>query len=134
MPCAPDAGSRVNATPVPESIPTLPNTMLQTLTAVPRSEGIRSCRRYSTARSVFHESKTARTAMSSCSRGSCGKSWPVWSLISCLYVATSSRRSSTVRSRSFFVARSSFRSSSASWKAIASMPSTVEPNIASSRR
>ena len=36
------AGSRVNATPVPESGPPLPNTIAPTLTAVPRSAGIRN--------------------------------------------------------------------------------------------
>jgi hypothetical protein len=33
-------GSRVKATPVPESSPMLPNTMVTTFTAVPRSCGI----------------------------------------------------------------------------------------------
>ena len=37
---APVFGSRVNATPVPESSPMLPNTMVTTLTAVPRSWAI----------------------------------------------------------------------------------------------
>ena len=39
------AGSRVNATPVPESMPRLPNTIDITFTAVPRSVGMRSWRR-----------------------------------------------------------------------------------------
>ena len=34
---SPVLGSRVNATPVPESSPMLPKTMVTTLTAVPRS-------------------------------------------------------------------------------------------------
>ena len=42
---SPVAGSRVNATPVPESSPLLPNTMVCTFTAVPRSSGIFSSRR-----------------------------------------------------------------------------------------
>ena len=41
----PEPGSRVKATPVPESMPRLPNTIEQTLTAVPRSAGMRSWRR-----------------------------------------------------------------------------------------
>ena len=42
---SPDAGLRVNATPVPESSPLLPNTIDWTLTAVPRSSSIFSMRR-----------------------------------------------------------------------------------------
>ena len=79
MPCWPLPGSRVNATPVPESMPRLPNTMATMFTAVPRSAGMRSWRRYRMARSAFHELNTALTAMSICSRGACGKSWPVCS-------------------------------------------------------
>ena len=82
----PDAGSRVKATPVPLVSPRLPNTMVQMLTAVPRSCGIRSRRRYSRARSVFQELKTARIAMSSCSRGCCGNSGPECSRIASLNV------------------------------------------------
>ncbi len=37
---SPVFGSRVNATPVPESSPMLPKTMVTTLTAVPRSWAI----------------------------------------------------------------------------------------------
>ena len=37
---SPVFGSRVKATPVPESAPRLPNTMATTFTAVPRSCGI----------------------------------------------------------------------------------------------
>src|ERR1019366_3239565 len=50
--------------------------MATMLTAVPRSVGIRSWRRYRIARSAFHELNTASTARSICSRGSCGKSRP----------------------------------------------------------
>lgn len=67
----------MKATPVPESGPRLPKTIEQTLTAVPRSPGMRSWRRYSFARSVFQELKTASMARSICSRGSWGKSRPV---------------------------------------------------------
>ena len=42
---SPVDGLRVNATPVPESSPLLPNTIVCTLTAVPRSSGIFSMRR-----------------------------------------------------------------------------------------
>ena len=37
---SPVFGSRVNATPVPESSPMLPKTIVTTLTAVPRSCGM----------------------------------------------------------------------------------------------
>ncbi len=57
---------------------------------------MRSCRRYSRARSVFHESKTAFTARSSCSRGSCGNGRPACSSVRSWYVATRPRRSSAV--------------------------------------
>src|SRR5579862_5240728 len=69
MPCWPVPGSRVNATPVPESMPRLPKTIATMLTAVPRSAGIRSWRRYRIARSAFHDSNTARTARSICAPG-----------------------------------------------------------------
>ena len=42
---SPVDGLRVNATPVPESSPLLPYTIVWTFTAVPRSSGIRSMRR-----------------------------------------------------------------------------------------
>ena len=44
LPLSPVALSRVNATPVPERSPVLPNTMRCTFTAVPRSCGM-PCRR-----------------------------------------------------------------------------------------
>ena len=56
----------------------MPNTICCTFTAVPHSSGMWLMRRYSTARSPSHESNTATTAWRSCSRGSCGKSSPVW--------------------------------------------------------
>ncbi len=40
---SPVFGSRVNATPVPESSPMLPNTIVTTLHAVPRSSEILNC-------------------------------------------------------------------------------------------
>src|SRR5580692_2680460 len=57
-------------------MPRLPNTIATTFTAVPRSAGMRSWRRYKIARSAFQESNTALMARSICSRGSCGKSGP----------------------------------------------------------
>ncbi len=42
---SPVEGLRVKATPVPESLPMLPNTMACTLTAVPQSPGISFMRR-----------------------------------------------------------------------------------------
>ena len=71
---APVTSSRENATPEPLVSPLLPNTMRCTLTAVPQASGMRFSRRYLTARSPSHESKTARMACWSCSRGSDGKS------------------------------------------------------------
>ena len=59
---SPVAGSRVNATPVPESSPLLPNTIVCTFTAVPRSSGIFSIRRYTRARSPFQLRNTASIA------------------------------------------------------------------------
>ena len=56
-----------------------------------------------TARSVFHESNTARTARSICSRGSCGNSRPASLTTTSLYVSTSWRMSSASRSRSSVV-------------------------------
>ena len=53
-----------------------------------------------TARSVFHDSNTARTARSICSRGSCGNGRPACSTTTSLNVSTSLRRSSASRSRS----------------------------------
>ena len=67
----------MNATPVPEDAPLFPNTIWTTLTAVPRSSGIRWARRYTCARGVSQDSKTALTARPSCSRASCGNAEPV---------------------------------------------------------
>ena len=77
---------------------------------------MRSWRRYSTARSVFHESKTARTAMSICSRGSCGNGEPERSSMIFLNVVDQALRSSTSSSTSFSTPLSSLRSSRASAK------------------
>ena len=76
---APVISSRENATPEHDVSPLLPNTICCTLTAVPQSSGMRLMRRYSTARLPIQESNTATIAWRSCSRGSCGKSSPVWS-------------------------------------------------------
>ena len=76
IPGSPVDGSRVNATPVPERSPLLPNTIWTTFTAVPRSSGISCARRYTWARGVFQEAKTASIARRSCSRASCGNGCP----------------------------------------------------------
>src|SRR5436305_304788 len=83
----PVAGSRLNATQVTEPAPRLAETIAITVTAVPRSAGIRSWRRYTRARSEFHDSNTARTASCSCSCGACGKSRPVCSAKIFLYTS-----------------------------------------------
>ena len=86
---------------------------------------MRSRRRYSRARSVFHERKTASIARSSCSRGSCGKSAPVCSITMSLYAETTSFRSSAPSSRSVVAPTFSFRASSASENGSPGMSSTV---------
>ena len=75
-PGSPVDGSRVKHTPVPEVSPRLPKTIWTMFTAVPRSSGMACARRYTWARGVSHESNTALTERSSCTRGSCGKSSP----------------------------------------------------------
>ena len=67
----------MNATPVAEVWPLLPNTIWTTFTAVPRSSGISCARRYTWARGVSHDLNTASTARASCSRASCGNVRPV---------------------------------------------------------
>ena len=64
-------------TPVAEVSPMLPNTMVCTLTAVPRLCGMSFSLRYVIARGFIHDLKTASRAPTSCSRGSCGKGLPV---------------------------------------------------------
>jgi hypothetical protein len=121
----------VKATPVPESLPQLPKTMATMLTAVPRSAGMRSWRRYRMARGAFQESKTAMTARRICSRGSAGKSLPVCSRTMPLNVSTRACSSSAPRSVSW---RSLLSVSSACSNSSPSIPSTVLPNIWMSRR
>ncbi len=77
---SPVAGLRVNATPVPDLSPELPNTISCTLTAVPQEYGISFMRRYTSARGLSHERNTALTASSSCVAGSVGKSSPFFCL------------------------------------------------------
>ncbi len=57
-----------------ESGPRLPKTMAWTVTAVPRSSGMPSLRRYVRARSLFQERNTASMAWRSWSHGSSGTS------------------------------------------------------------
>ena len=130
---APDAGSRVKPTPDPEARPRLPKTIAWMLTAVPRSSGICSWRRYSTARSVFHESNTACTARSICSRGSWGNGRPAWSSIALV------RRHELAQvvdpEVGVLGGAAALLELSSSWENTSpSMPSTVEPNICNSRR
>ena len=131
---APVAGSRVKATPEAESSSRFPNTMEHTFTAVPRSCGIRSVLRYTTARGAFHDSNTAMIEARSCSRGSCGKGYPVCSRMICWKRPTTAVRSSAVSSTSLLTPRSFFASSSTSSNRAASTSSTVRPYICSRRR
>ena len=124
----------MKATPVPLVSPRLPNTIVQMFTAVPRFCGIRSRRRYSRARSVFHELNTARIAMSSCSRGCCGNSWPECSRTASLKVVTNVFRSSTSSSMSLVTPLDDLALSSASENTSPGISSTVLPNICNSRR
>ena len=75
-------------TPVPELSSRLPKTMACTLTAVPRSWGMRSRLRYVTARGPFQEPNTASMAPLSCSIGSCGNGAPVARSTICLNEVT----------------------------------------------
>ena len=105
---SPVAGSRVNATPVPELLFKLPNTIGITLTAVPHEYGISLSRRYTFARGLSHERKTASIASLSCSTGSDGKSSPSCFLYSALNCSARSLRSAAVKSTSYLTPFSSF--------------------------
>ena len=107
-PFSPVAGSRVNATPVPQSSPMLPNAIICTLTAVPQEYGISLSRRYTFARGLSQERNTAFTAPISCSFASDGKSVPIFSLYSALNCDARVLRSSAVSSTSSFTPFSSF--------------------------
>ena len=87
---SPVAGSRVNATPVPDSSFKLPNTIGITLTAVPQEYGISLSRRYTFARGLSQERNTASIASFNCSTGSDGKSVPNWFLYSALNCSANS--------------------------------------------
>ena len=107
-PFSPVAGSRVNATPVPQSSPMLPNAIICTFTAVPHEYGISLSRRYTFALGLSHERNTALIASISCSFGSVGKSLPIFSLYSALNCSARFLRSSAFRSTSCFTPFSSF--------------------------
>ena len=107
-PFSPVAGSRVNATPVPQSSPMLPNAIDCTLTAVPHEYGMSLSRRYTFALGLSHERNTALIAPISCSFGSAGKSFPIFSLYSALNCPASALRSSAVSSTSRLTPFSSF--------------------------
>ena len=57
----------------PESSPRLPKTIAWTVTAVPRSSGIPSCRRYAPARSLFQDRNTASIARAAGATGRPGR-------------------------------------------------------------
>ncbi len=124
----------MNATPVPERAPRLPNTMACTLTAVPPRFVMPWILRYLTARSLSHEPNTAAIDRSSCSHGSSGNACPVWALYASRYFAITPSRaaSSSPVSRSVPASRlaAASTSSNASW----STPATTSPNIWMKRR
>ena len=105
---SPVAGSRVNATPVPDVSPMLPNAIICTLTAVPHEYGISLSRRYTLALGLSHERNTALIAPISCSFGSVGNSSPIIALYSSLNCPARTFRSSAVRSTSCVTPFSSF--------------------------
>ena len=86
----------MKATPVAQSSPRLPKTMLCTLTAVPSSAEIPSIFRYSRARGLFQLAKTAPMAPQSCSCGSWGNGLPQRSSISALKSSATPRSDSAV--------------------------------------
>ena len=126
---SPVAGSRVNATPVPELLFRLPNTMGITLTAVPQLYGMSLSRRYTFARGLSHERNTASMASLSCSTGSDGKSLPSLDLYSALNWVASSLRSSAVRSMSNLAPLSAFILSMSSSKYFLPTSITTSENI-----
>ncbi len=137
---SPVEGSLVKATPVPESCPMLPKTMLWTLTAVPQEAGMLFSLLYDSALALFQDWKTAPMAPHNCSRGSSGNSTFNFALMSDLKAATSSFRSSTVNSMSsvtplafFFSSMSTSKGSSSSLLSGFS-PSTTSPYMATKRR
>ncbi|WP_344932013.1 hypothetical protein [Actinoplanes nipponensis] len=105
-----------------------------TLTAVPRSCGMRSWRRYSTARSAFQDWKTDVTARNSCSCGACGKSRPVWAWKTFLYACTTSRSCATGSSASVAAPAWARAAASSDSNSAPGTPNTVLPNIWMSRR
>ncbi len=127
-------GLRVNATPVPDVGPMLPNTIICTFTAVPRSSGIRSIRRYVTARCVFHDRNTASIASRSCATGSDGNSCPVASLYMSRNRRASRRRSAGLSSGSVLTPARFLAALSADSNLRPSMSFTVLPNIWMKRR
>ena len=99
IPFSPVAGSRVNATPVPDVSPMLPNTIACTFTAVPQFPGISFILLYTIALGLSQLLNTALTAPINCSVGSCGNSSPfMFSLYTALNLFTNSFKSSVVNS------------------------------------
>ena len=75
-PGSPVVGFLVNATPVPDRSPRLPNTIAWTVAAVPSDSSIPSTARYRTARGAVHDSNTTLTDCSIWCMGSAGTSNP----------------------------------------------------------
>ena len=97
--------------------------------------GSRTSCRYTCARGLSHDSKTARTARRSCSRASCGKSSPGLLLVDALEgLDEPARGRRASRSMSCSTPRSRLRSPSACSKRWPSIPSTTSPYIWISRR
>ena len=106
---SPVDGLRVKATPVPERSPLLPNTICTMFTAVPRSSGMSCARRYTCARGVSHDSKTAHDGADQLRARVLGKRDADVLLVDLLRkVSTRLARSSAVRSTSWLTPRSAF--------------------------
>ncbi len=137
---SPVEGFLVKATPVPESVPMLPKTMLWTLTAVPQEAGMSFILLYASALALFQDLKTAPMAPHNCSTGSSGNSTSSFALMSALNDETRSFRSSTVKSMSSVMPLAFFFSSMSASKGSSSCllwglsPSTTSPYMATKRR
>ncbi len=82
----------MNATPVMQSAPILPNAMAWIVTAVPQCSGILLSLRYVFARGDNQLLNTAQVASRSCSSGFCGNDCLLSCITSSLYCSTSSAR------------------------------------------
>ena len=75
---SPVAGFLENATPVPQSSPIFPNTIIWIFTAVPQSPGISFNLLYLIALGLFQDLNTASIHSNSKAFTSCGNAEPVW--------------------------------------------------------